>query len=189
MTKIYFVRHAQTDYSNPVDKDRVLTEEGLRDRYKVIDFFEREGNIKQISAIYASNYKRAIDTVRPLADFLGLAVVEVADFRERKVDQTDEDYFAVCQRMWQNLDYKLEGGECIHEVQERNLRALQQLLHKHPGETLVVGSHGMALSAIINYYNPAFAYDDFVRIIDVKPWIVEFQFEGNELLLYQEHDL
>lgn len=189
MTTVYFVRHAQTDYSNPVDKERVLTKEGLKDRYKVIDFFEREGNRDRIFAVYASDYRRAVDTVKPLADTLGLPVIEMTDFRERKVDETDEDYFAVCKRMWENLDYKLEGGECIHEVQKRNLRGLHQLLQQHPGEIVVVGSHGMALSSLINFYNPAFVYDDFVRIIDIKPWIVEFQFEGEQLLSYREREL
>ena len=63
------------------------------------------------------------------------------------------------------------------EVQERNIRALDEVLSKHSGKNIVIGSHGTALSTIINYYDPSFGFEDFDKIRFVMPWIVEFAFD------------
>ena len=61
-------------------------------------------------------------------------------------------------------------------VQERNIRALETLLKVHPGQTILIGTHGTALSTIINYYKPDFQLTDFHRIKHIFPWIVKFEF-------------
>ena len=43
--------------------------------------------------------------------------------------------------------------------------------------SIVVGSHGTALSTIINFYDKSFGYDDFENIRFLMPWIVEFSFD------------
>ena len=78
MTTVYFVRHAQTDYSNPIDKDRPLTAEGMQDRYLARDYMVKQGMIGQLTHVYASNFRRAADTVRPIAEAAGLPVEETA---------------------------------------------------------------------------------------------------------------
>ena len=74
MTSIYFVRHAQPDYKFKNTSDRPLTNEGLQDRLKAADVLEKI----DISAIYSSPYKRAYDTVLPLAERLGLALTRAS---------------------------------------------------------------------------------------------------------------
>ena len=44
---------------------------------------------------------------------------------------------------------------------------------------MAVGSHGTALSTIINFFDPSFGYNDFEKIKHVMPWIVEFVFDEN----------
>jgi 2,3-bisphosphoglycerate-dependent phosphoglycerate mutase len=84
----------------------------------------------------------------------------------------------------------LTDGECLQDVQERNISALQKVLNRYAGKNIVVGSHGTALSTIINYYDHSFGYSDFERIKNVMPWIVEFVFDGNaECIMIKKHDL
>ena len=45
----------------------------------------------------------------------------------------------------------------------------------------MIGSHGTALSTIINYYDSTYGFDDFDRIRSIMPWIVKFTFEDNDL--------
>ncbi len=91
---------------------------------------------------------------------------------------------------WSDFAYKLSDGECLQEVQTRNISALQQVIYKHAGKNIVVGSHGTALSTIINYYDHSFGYNDFERIKNVMPWIVEFVFDENTKCIgIEEHDL
>ena len=67
-------------------------------------------------------------------------------------------------------------------VQERNIRALEALLEAHPDQTILIGTHGTALSTIINYYKPDFQLADFQRIKHIFPWIVRFEFQGASCL-------
>ena len=53
-------------------------------------------------------------------------------------------------------------------------------------EKNVIGTHGTALSTILNYYDPSFGVDDFLRIIDWMPYIVELSFIGHELIEKKE---
>ena len=157
-TNIYFVRHAQSDYSNKDEKLRPLTEKGMEDRMRVTKALQD----KNIVAVYSSPYKRAYDTVKDLADRYGLEINVVEDFKERKVDNAwVEDFRAFSRKQWGDFNFKLENGECLREVQERNVTAFYDVLKNNLGRNVVVGSHGTALSTIINYFSPDFGYDDF----------------------------
>lgn len=64
-------------------------------------------------------------------------------------------------------------------MQARNVAALEKLLAKHSEQSIAIGSHGTALSTVINYYQPGFGYDEFKSIQQLKPWIVRFCFDGS----------
>ena len=67
--------------------------------------------------------------------------------------------------------------------------ALNKVLETYEGRNIVVGSHGTALSTIINYYDKTFGYADFDRIRYLMPWVVQFTFEGKACVNIQEFDL
>ena len=128
----------------------------------------------------SSPFKRAVDTVADFAEKNGLPVIILDDFRERKIDSCwIEDYTAFSRRQWSDFSYKLSDGECLQEVQNRNISALIAVLTQYPGKNVVIGSHGTALSTVINYFDSSFGYSDFEKIKDVMPWIVEFVFDEN----------
>lgn len=83
----------------------------------------------------------------------------------------------------------MSDGESLGEVQRRNIAALNQVLSAYKGNNIVVGSHGTALSTIVNYYQPDFGYEEFERIRGVMPWIVHFAFEGTECRRIESYDL
>lgn len=186
MTIVYFVRHAQTDYSTSDDRERLLTETGMRDRHKVEEYFMQNGLLDKITRIYSSPYRRAIDTIQPLADCIGKPIVLVENFRERMVDATDEDYFQVNKRLWKDFNEKVQGGESLGEVTNRNIQALNHILAVHKDAIVVIGSHGTSLSTILHHYQPEFGYKDFKRVIEIKPWIVRLEFSNMEYQGYQE---
>lgn len=176
MTTVYFVRHAQPNFANHDDLTRELTDKGMEDRHLV----ERLLADVQVDAVLSSPYKRAVDTVQPLADSRSLTVRTVADFRERRVDSCwIEDFDGFCRAQWADFDYKLTDGETLRQVQQRNMAALQAVLQEYAGQTVVIGSHGTALSTIINHYDPSFGYTDFEKIRTLMPWVVRFVFDGS----------
>ena len=177
MTRIYFVRHAEPNYSNHNDIFRELSPRGMVDRELVTDFLAD----KHIDIVISSPFKRAIDTIVPFAEEKGLEIEIIEDFRERKVDSCwIEDFSEFSRKQWEDFEYKLTDGECLHEVQKRNISALKSVLERYSGKNIVVGSHGTALSTVINYYDSSFGYDDFENIRKRMPWIVEFDFDDNK---------
>ena len=121
---------------------------------------------------------------------VGGGIKTIDDFRERKVDSIwIEDFTAFSKAQWADFDYKLSDGESLNEVQSRNISALNSVLEKYKGKNIVIGSHGTALSTIINCYDKSFGYEDFERIRTVMPWIVEFTFKNDECISIKYVDL
>ena len=186
MTTIYFVRHAEPNYENHDDLSRELSSKGLKDRKLVTVFLAN----KQIDIVLSSPYKRSIDTVREFADSKCLDIVLIDGFKERRVDRVwIEDFHSFCKKQWEDFSYRLSDGECLAEVQNRNIMALSSVLELHINKNIVIGSHGTALSTIINYYDKNFGYSDFEKIRNLMPWIVEFTFEDNECVDIKKYNL
>lgn len=114
MTTVYFVRHAEPDYTNHNDMERPLTIKGKEDSRLVTDYLRD----KDIEIVLSSPCLRAVETVKDFADLLGHTIITVEDLRERKVDSDwIEDFYRFTEQQWSDFDYKLSDGECLHEVQ------------------------------------------------------------------------
>nr|MCR4939408.1 histidine phosphatase family protein [Treponemataceae bacterium] len=127
--------------------------------------------------------------VGDFAEKYGLEIEIYEDFRERKVDSCwIDDFTTFSKKQWEDFDYKLSDGECLGEVQKRNIAALKLVLEKFSGRTVAIAGHGTALSTIINYYDKSFNYKDFERIKNIMPWIVEMHFDEKGTCTYiKEH--
>ncbi len=186
MTTVYFIRHAEPNYDNHDDMSRELSSKGMKDR-KLVTYFLLD---KHIDVVLSSPYKRAIDTVAEFAKLANLEIETIADFRERRVDsEWIADFNAFCRKQWENFNYKLSDGENLIEVQSRNIRALNRVLQTFKGKNVVIGSHGTALSTIINYYDETFGYSEFKKIKNLMPWVVKFSFEENVCIKIQQYNL
>lgn len=186
MTTVYFVRHAEPNFENHDDMSRELSEKGLADRRLVTEFLSNKG----IDSVLSSPFKRAVDTVKDFADNNGIKIITVNDFRERKVgNDWIEDFNTFCKRQWEDFSYKLSNGESLGEVQCRNTNALNEVLESYKSKTVVIGTHGTALSTIINYYDRCFEYEQFCEIKFLMPWVVRMEFEGHRFVKLQSIDL
>lgn len=186
MTKVYFIRHAEPNYDNHDDVLRELTPKGLCDRKLVTEFLSN----KNIDTVLSSPYKRAVDTVRHFAEAKGFEINIVDDFRERKIDSVWlDDFTAFSRAQWADFNYKLSDGESLGEVQNRNIKALNNVLNEYKNKNIVIGSHGTALSTIVNYYDKNFGYNEFEKIRTLMPWVVEFTFDGTACVDIKQYNL
>jgi len=189
MTTVYFVRHAQADNAVRDGRTRPLTEKGLRDRALVTAFLQN----KAIDVVLSSPFRRAVDTIADFAAQNKLEIDLVENFRERRSDSdmapTRADFVAFMERQWADFNYTFSDGECLAEVQKRNIAALSEVLKKNEGKTIVIGTHGTALSAIINYYDKAYGFADFMAMLDLLPWIVRMDFDGEDCVGMEKIDL
>lgn len=172
-TTLYFIRHAEPNCKNHDDVLRELTEEGINSSKKLVNQFASIA----IDRFYSSPYRRSIDTIKPLADSKNKQITIVDDLRERKLsDGWIDNFNEVAQKQWEDFNYKLPNGESLNEVQERNIGALNSILAISRNETVVIGTHGTALSTIINYYQKDFKFEMFNKYKHEFPWIVKFEF-------------
>lgn len=175
ITTVYFIRHAQSDRTYTEDRTRPLTPEGKKDGEKIAEVLKDKG----ITRIISSPYTRTLQTVEKLAEALKLEAETHEDLRERNAGKWHGDrFFDFIKMQWEDFDYRIEDGECLRQVQERNVRALREFLEKYKGETIAIATHGTALSTIINYYYPKYGFEDFLKIVDLMPLVVKMDFEA-----------
>ena len=67
----YLIRHAEKVRTNKSDRDPTLNEKGIIRALNWKEYFIN----KDISKIYSTNYKRTIETVKPIQEATGLATI------------------------------------------------------------------------------------------------------------------
>jgi len=182
-TIVYFIRHAKPNYSIEDDLTRPLSSKGRKESKELVKTFSE---IK-IDNIYSSPFKRSIQTIDPIAKSKNMGVKIVNDFREKKIcNNWIDDFDEYCKKLWDNFSFKLTDDESLIEVQKRNIKELENTICENKGKAIIIGTHGIALSTIINYYDSTFLYDDFMEIVNIMPYIMKIEFNGNKYIGREE---
>lgn len=184
-TKVYFVRHAQSDFSVKDEMIRPLTLEGKKCARKIIPVLKR----KKIETIYSSPCIRSIDTVKCFAEKYGLPIRIDEGFAERKIGTWIEDFHTYSIQQWHDFNYKLTNGESLKETQDRNIAALRKIIQTHQNENVIIATHGTALATIVNYFYPDHGYDYFVSIVDKMPYILCLTFHNGAIEWMEEIEM
>jgi 2,3-bisphosphoglycerate-dependent phosphoglycerate mutase len=135
---------------------------------------------------------RAIDTVADFAGEYRLPIEPIEDFREHETisdNYSDNDYFPFIEQYWADVNYKVDGDESFVDLQKRNIFALNKVITKYKNKNVVIATHGMALSSIINYYDNTYSFDDFLSMVKIKPWVVIMKFDGEHFVGMWKIDL
>lgn len=103
--------------------------------------------------------------------------------REKGPDGNTHELF---RKRWADFTFHEEGGESLELVQKRNMEALHEILEEREGKSVVIGTHGTAMSTILHHYDPTFSVQDFLSIIDFMPYIVRLTFKGKTLTAKEE---
>jgi broad specificity phosphatase PhoE len=156
VTTVYLARHGESDW-NAANRfqghaDRPLTELGRRQAVELADALEARA---PLSAIYTSPLQRALETASIVGARLGLEPAAVDDLREVDVggwsglSRTEvEERFPEGFGRWLDGGEGWEDGETYAQMAARVLRALRQIADSHPGDEVLVVSHGGPIRAI-----------------------------------------
>jgi 2,3-bisphosphoglycerate-dependent phosphoglycerate mutase len=141
-TEIVLVRHARSvppTADGPDEFARPLTTDGLRQAQELVPVLAEP----RPGSVWSSPYRRAIQTVQPTADALGLPVHTLAELREwdhgLAFTEVWESHYV---RNWTDLSYARPGGESLEQLSIRAVAALRALARHHAGRVVLVGSHG-----------------------------------------------
>lgn len=177
MTTIYFVRHCQSKAGwKESDRIRPLTERGQQDS-AFVTLALREVPLEYC---VCSPYIRSMNTIRDCALEHGLQIHTDDRFAERIGGVGNDD--RALERRWADHQYHEPGGESIAQVQKSNIEGLTELLKTHAGQSILFGTHGTALSVILNHYEPDFGLDGFNRLYTWMPYIIKATFDGTRLI-------
>ena len=176
-TRVVFIRHAESDRNIKDGKTRPLTTQGYVDAQRLPEALQGV----PLDAVYSSPYRRAVETVQPLARIRGLEVLIKQGFHERISEWVEKpaDWKAFIRQQWADFTFTQSDGESLDVVQNRNIIAVNEILTECPQRTVAVGTHGTALITVLNYYDTRYGYDDFARIEYMMPYVVVCDFMGS----------
>ena len=152
----YFIRHAHSNYT-PDEINRPLSDKG-RESLAQLEFLAD----KPITAIYSSPYRRAIQTVEPLAQSLKLAIQSDERLIERKLSSqaiADQDFEEALMQLWSRPTFSLVGGESNQQAQQRALALLHELESKRRNEEIIISSHGNLICILLSAFDPSIDYN------------------------------
>jgi probable phosphoglycerate mutase len=150
-TRVIFVRHGETDF--PLDRiycdnkeDPPLNSVGQDQARQAAQFLKNE----TVDAIYASPCLRTQMTAKTIAEPLSLEIVVDERYRERFFGIWEGLYFHEIEerypdeyKAWKvnQAAFKPEDGESVYDLSDRLSPALDGLINKHKGQTIILVAH------------------------------------------------
>jgi len=178
MTELYLVRHGETDW-NAARRiqgrtDIPLNDEGRAQARRAAELLAR----RRWDAVYSSPLSRAHETAEIIAGHLGLdGVTDVDDLVERDYGDAEGMSFEQIEALYPE-GVRAPGQETRAAVAARVVPALLALAERHPGERLVVVSHGGAIRSVLQTAEPGTQHP---RITNAS--VHSFRVEDGELRL------
>lgn len=173
-TLLYFVRHAHSAYEHGRELERGLSVEGRAEALSVCRRLEKE----QIEVFVSSPYRRALDTIAPLAEYAGQNIGIYDELRERLVsgerDLGAEGFAEAKRRCYEDMDYCPPGGESSRQAQGRALPVIQRLLREHSGKRIAVGTHGDLLTLMLGSFDARYGYGFWQRLSMPDVYVARF---------------
>ncbi len=162
MTTLILIRHGETEWNREGriqgHLDSALTTEGIAQA----EACARRLAAEQFHALYASDLPRVQHTAAILNAPFKLTVNSREDLRERcfgigegltyaEMDSRHPEVFSRSRAL--DPDYAIEGGETRRQFHARVRGALTDIAAAHPGERVLVVTHGGVLGVVYRWLN------------------------------------
>jgi len=160
VTRLCIVRHGETDWNAEHrvqgQLDVSLNATGRAQAAAVAQALSKE----KFAAIYSSDLSRARQTAEPVARRLAMRVLLEPGLRERhygiferltyaEAQQRHPEDYARFER--RDPDYDFQTGEGLRVFSERAVRCVLALAGRHPGERILVVTHGGVLDKLYRF--------------------------------------
>jgi len=161
-TRFIVCRHGETAWNAQHciqgHLDSPLNEEGLAQALLVGECLGHEA----FDVLYSSDLGRALQTAQPIADRSSREILREPRLRERHLGSFQGLTGAECERAYpaeyarfksRDPGHGPPGGESVRQIFERVSAVFTDLAGKHPGQTLVVVTHGGVLDSLYRLVN------------------------------------
>lgn len=154
MKTIYLIRHCAAVGQEAEAK---LTEIGCEQSEKLAIFLIE----KKIDRIISSPYERAVQTIAPLAERLGMNIEKDDRLVERVLCATpNPNWLSILENSFHQLDESFEGGETSRDAMSRGVSVIEQVLHSGDQHAVIV-THGNLLSLILKHYDSKIGFTEW----------------------------
>jgi broad specificity phosphatase PhoE len=151
MSSLLLARHGETDWNRDHrvqgHTDVALNAAGRAQADALADSLDGT----RIDAVYSSDLSRAVETADAVARRHGLDVVVDTDLREKNFGSweglTDVE---IADRFPDSVRGRWGDGESTEDVAARVLPAIERIRARHPGESVLVVSHGGPIRIILD---------------------------------------
>ena len=156
MSTIYLIRHCETTGQAP---DAPLTPRGEEQAQQLCEQLLE----LPISHIISCPYRRALDSIQPLATALQLPISREKDLKERRLSAVPlEDWQDHLRQTFIDPDYTCPGGESSRTATERITRVVEEILQQNDVSILV--THGNLLSLYLYSIDPTFGFEESLQL-------------------------
>jgi len=170
MTRIVLVRHGQTAWNREARfrgrADIELDEFGLKQAEATGRYLASRW---PVAAVYASPMRRAMQTAKAIARVRGLTArpleglidIDFGELQGLSLDETAQRYTATYWA-WEKAPHTVHfpGGEGLDDVRSRVVGALDEVVARHPEQTVALVSHTVVnrvlLCAVLGWGNDHF---------------------------------
>jgi len=186
--KLLFVRHGETDWNRELryqgHRETLLNARGIEQAKMAAEALKEFDP----AALYTSNLKRAVQTARIIGEILNLSPKPEPGLREidfgcweGKTYPEVKELFPKEVAMWRKNPLKavVPGGECLKDVVERVLDAVERICSEAAGNTVLV-THGGPIRLLLCHIG----VDGAMWQYPVKPGsITILEYRGGRLAL------
>lgn len=153
MIYIYLIRHSEAVKIKEANNTLTNKQIGLSELGDInaLEFSELK-YFENIDEVYSSDYVRAVDTARYIADKnhiklnvsenLGERIGGIPDF-----NITPKEYFKY---QLEHPNFKFKGGESLNEVKKRMMNVINYIIFKKDNINVVLVSHGAAITFLLS---------------------------------------
>lgn len=160
------IRHCEAEGQQP---EAALTEKGYKQAVELSTFFSG----KQIERIITSPFKRAIESIQPLANSLNIEIEQDNRLSERILSEKNlPDWSEKLHRTFLDHDLKFEGGESSLDAMKRIVELVEEIL-KDKSDQIVIVTHGNLMSLLLNYFNTNFGFNDWKNLSNPDVFLIE----------------
>lgn len=177
--KAFLIRHAESSGQPP---EAPLTDRGTAQAQALVPVLASLG----AGPLFASPYRRAMDTLAPYAQSIGQRITPLDTLRERLLSPVPlEDWKDHIRRSFDAPDHAPDGGESHSELLGRWALALSDITAAEGRPAFA--THGGMTAALFHALDPGFGFDGWASLRN--PDVFEITLEDGNLTAFTRIDL
>ena len=190
-TVVYLIRHSEATprvnlkYISSGDNRQIDNEKWFLSvsGEKRAEELSKCDELKNIDAVYSSNYVRALETAKYIA-LENNTIINVDErLNERKIgDMGDMEWKEFARLQTKKHDFKLVGGESLNQTKKRMVAAMKNILMFETGNRIAIVSHSTAITCLLSSWcEYGLNYDDQIILTYNEKTIVDGNFTAPQV--------